>query len=293
MSDIVKLPTPAEKLRGFLFGWGFYPIADTPVLSLPRCRDEVGSLSNYDWGPYAAASTRLADLARMPRDGVANGTPMQLGHPTERRTLYWGGGYGTHESNRTTIPLPHAGAYWVTGHPSLAFDKRCIVAGPDGVHELIQFDQLAPRRDPGWAQQALGWGLWVDGQLVDGRATTASDLGLHRYIWGPLSAAAPHQQAFTLPDYRDGDGTDEFAAKYPNGPRCGDWVALDPNSESYRKMVALGGECKARAEAFARKGARISDRGGSISVLTQAGRYWAGTNNHLFTVALKDLRAAA
>jgi hypothetical protein len=286
MTTAVKLPSWSNKLAGTLYGWQRTPMPDTPRLTLPQCRDELAAAWDYDWGPSAGRSTRAADVARMPRDGVANGTPMQLGHPTATRILYWGGGYGKHESNRATIPRPFVGAYWVTGHPVPMFDRRCIISGPDGVHELIQFDQGAPRRAAGLPQQALGWGLWLNGQLVDGRAVTASRLPSHRYIWTPRSAQQPHQQGLTLNDYQGGDGT------LTTGPRCGDWVVLDRDSDSYRRMAALGGECHARAEALARYGARITDRGGSISVLTQAGAYWSTTNNHLFTIALADLRFA-
>jgi hypothetical protein len=190
------------------------------------------------------------------------------------------------------IPLPKDGnRYWITGYPVPAFDKRCIVMGVGGtVYELIQFDQDAPVREAGLPQQALNRGTWVNGYLVDGVATTAADLPSHAHIWGRGSMENPHCQAFTVQDYIGGDGTDEFKKLYPDGPRCGDWFYLPKDSASYLEMVAKGGQCAARAIALNTFGAKLIDRGGRTSFLTQAGTWARATNINQFTINIGDLR---
>jgi hypothetical protein len=190
------------------------------------------------------------------------------------------------------------GRYWITGYPAPQFDRRCIIVGPDGdVHELLQFDQDAPERAAGWAQQALRYGRFRDGELVDGQPITASRLPGHVYVWGPGSFEEPHTQALVLDNYVGGDGD------LTTGPVCGGWYALDPTSDSYQAMVALGGECAARAVALATYGLRVIDRNGIgrpahlgpnvASLLTQAGTWTAATNLHRFRVPLTDLRRVA
>ena len=236
--------------------------------------------------------SRLQDPGKIPSNGVGAGTPMQLGR-SETRVVTWGSGYGRYNQWKTVVPLPLLGnRYWITGYPVPQYDKRCIIMGPDGVvHELIQFDQDLPVLEAGLPQQALNRGAWKDGVLIDGVATTASGLPSHGYVWGAGSAENPHVQAFIVQDYKGGDGSDIFKNSLREDlPRCGDWYYLQPGSPSYNKMVAKGGECKARALAMTEYGARLIDRGGSTSFLTQAGTWANSTNIREFQIDLNDLR---
>lgn len=292
-------------VRSWFGGWGWFPLPEGDRTLCPKDRRLVGTTKSCDWAHMSDHMTNRQNVAQVGSDGVGSGVPIQQGR-LDTRTLYWGGGYGRVEQYTTTIPKPRSGGYWTTGYPLPAFDRHCIIveAGdPTIVHELIQFDPNAPRRDKGWPQQAMGWGRWKDGFLIDGRPTTAPDLPQHPYIWGPGSADNPHMQGLVVDDYLGADGSKAFAARYPNGPKAGGWYALDPRSTSYARMWALGGECRARAEALAHFGCRITDRKMTTAdlvnmnskiqtphLLTQAGG-WAGrTNNHQFSVALADLR---
>ena len=226
--------------------------------------------------------------------GVGGGTPMQMGR-VETRTVTWGSGYGRVNQWKTEIPLPLLGnRYWITGYPVHQYDKRCIIAGPDGVvHELIQFDQDAPVLQAGLPQQALNRGSWRDGILIDGKAVTAADLPGSGYIWGPGSAEDPHVQAMTVQDYLGGDGSDEFEAMalaHPDLPVCGEWYYLPEDSPSYKKMVEKGGQCEARAKALAEFGVRLIDRAHSTAFLTQAGSWADSTNMNEFQININDLR---
>ena len=299
---MIKKLTAFERLCWSIIRWvGFkLPVGEDIYCYKDRRRvDSVlfNASGEINWGNNQKQTAPI-DPGKVSGDGVGYGTPMQLGK-AETRTVTWGSGYGRYNQWLCKIPLPFLGnRYWTTGYPAKAvgeaegaFDRRCIIMGPDGlVHELIQFDQDAPVQEAGLPQQALNRGTWHNGVLVDGVATTAADLPSHGYIWGVKSIEDPHCQAFTLQDYLDGDGTDEFAAAYPDGPRCGDWFYLPRASESYRKMIAKGGQCAARAEALATFGARLIDRGGRSSVLTQAGTWANGTNTREFTINLGDLR---
>jgi hypothetical protein len=278
-----------------LFGWAGFTL---PVGELIGCYKDRTPLDSVlfksdrvvNWATNEK-QTATIDPGRVSDKGVGYGTPMQLGR-SETREVTWGSGYGRYNQWLTTVPLPLDGnRYWVTGYPTLSFDKRCIIMGVDGqVHELIQFDQDAPIREAGLPQQALNRGRWKNGSLVDGVATTAADLPSHGYIWGRGSLENPHCQAVTTQDYLDGDGSEAFAEAYPDGPRCGDWFYLPRTSQSYIKMKALGGQCASRAEAMAVYGVRLIDRGGRSSVLTQAGTWARATNIHQFTINLGDLR---
>jgi len=261
-----------------------------------------------NWDRFAGEVTKTSDPGRVGSDGAGSGTPMQVGGE-RTRTVTWGSGYGRFNQFIADVPRPaDGGRYWVTAWPALQFDKRCIITSPHGaVHELIQFDQDVGRLSPPLPQQALNLGSWRDGELVHGVAVTAAGLPGHGYIWGPGSAANPHVQAMTVPDYHGGDGSKVGAEGAPAGTgdpnapfaipegslTCGDWYVLTRDSSSYRRMILAGGECAARAEAMADKGVRLIDRGRTISVLTQAGRWARATNISRFTVALDDLRLAS
>ncbi len=249
--------------------------------------------------------------------GVGAGTAMQNGaRPVngvrQSRIVTWGYAVWGQREVARAVPLPALGWYWRTGYPTPSYDKRCIIVDAVGgmVHELIQFDPDAPYRADTPANrllpnQALGWGAWRDGKLVDGRATTAARAPVHAYCWTPLSAQAPHVQGLVLPDYIGGDGalTDSTFLGYDT-PRLDQRYVLDPDSDSFRNMVALGGECAARAQALAEWGCRVIDRSGYAdadgsskrvgtrpydpTLHTQSGD-WGQSNIESFTIALSDL----
>jgi hypothetical protein len=280
-------------------GWKTFPL---PVGEQINCFKDRRLVDDYqpfpqegrDWGSNARL-LKSPNPYLIGSDGVAQGTPMQLGR-VDTRTVTWGSGYGRVQQLLCKVPLPLLGnRYWITGYPVPMYDKRCIIKGPNGdVHELIQFDQDAPVMPAGFPQQALNRGTWRNGQLIDGVAVTAADLPSHAYVWGKGSLENPHCQAFTVQDYLGGDGSEGFAAKYgpdgsDNGPQCGDWFYLVPGTASYISMMAKGGQCAARAEAMATYGARLIDRGNRTSLLTQAGTWAKGTNIHEFQVNLNEL----
>jgi hypothetical protein len=279
--------------------WKTFKLPLGETINCYKARDLVedflpGGLVDRDWGPNIRLSSAL-DPGKVGSDGVAHGTPMQLGR-AETRVVTWGSGYGRTQQIKHNVNLPLLGnRYWITGYPVTMFDKRCIVVAPNGeVHELIQFDQDASVMPAGFPQQALNLGTWRNGELIYGKATTAADLPSHAHIWGPGSLENPHCQAFTVQDYLGADGSDGFAAKYGpdgsnDGPKAGDWYYLVPGTPSYVNMVAKGGQCEARAEALATYGARLIDRGSRTSFLTQAGTWAKGTNIHEFRVNLNDL----
>jgi hypothetical protein len=292
MSSRVRRLTVFEQWWHSITGWRMFTLPATERVDCPKATARVGGLTVVeDWRHMSAQSVGRYDVHRLGSDGVGSGTPMQNG-VVQTRSLTWGGGYGSHEQHTTRIPLPAAGRYWVTGYPVPWFDRRCIVRGVDGdVCELIQFDQDLGRLPAGLPQQALSFGRWRDGVLVEGKAVTATQLPSHMFVWGPGSAEYPHQQALVVDNYVGADGDLTY------GPRAGGWYALDPESLSFVRMHGLGGECRARALALVTHGCRLIDRNGigqtvpnPPSLTTQAGTWTAGTNAHLFQVRLTDLR---
>jgi hypothetical protein len=279
--------------------WGGFPLPQGETVYCYKVRSEVqGLLVDVDWG--VMASQRIdGNLGFVPSSGVGQGTPMQRGR-VETRSLTYGGGYGKFESNRTRIPLPVLTNYWLSGYPSPTFDKRCIVAGADPreVVEMNHLDPWLPELPAGMPQQALGFGRFYDGELIEGEACTATGLPVHPYCWGPGSSSNSHTQALVVADYVGADGL------LTDGPLAGGWFALDPASLSYRRMVAAGGECASRAIALVIYGCRLIDRSGYADagsrevgtiphppkLHTQAGAWVASTNLNKFEVALADLR---
>jgi hypothetical protein len=278
--------------------WRYFTLPDAEFVVVPKARQRVRSSVPMIWpASMVTQATQLSDRGRVPTSGSPTGTPMQAG-TTENRSLTWGyAQWGQQE--RATIPRPALGWFWTTGYPCPAWDRHCVIAAPDGsVHELIMFDPTALPSHPPSPNQALGWGRWVDGELVDGRATTATNLPQHRFIWTPWSHHSPHEMAVVLGDYVGADGL------LTDGPVAGSRLVLGRETDSYIRMRSLGGECSAMAEALAEFGCRIIDRSGYVdaplrglgtkprppSLLVQPARQWAATNQRDFTVQLRDLR---
>lgn len=261
--------------------WRWWPVPPADDVDLPRVRDRVTETRPLDW-PALFDGRRLTWGPMRPgRDGVMSGTPIQQGGP-DTRSLTWGyAGWGRQE--RTRIPIPEVGWWWLRGHPRPSFDEHTTIVAPDGdVHELIKFDPTAPPGGPPFPNQALSWALWRDGELVDGNAMTAARLPQHVFCRRALEHG--HQSAVVLTDYVGGDG------ELTEGPVCGMWVALDRDSDSFRRMTALGGECAAVAEDLATFGARVIDRtGGPCRLQRQAGNQWNATNAHLLDIDVHDL----
>lgn len=270
--------------------WQGFPYPTGEHVDCVKARAQVGGmLEDVDWGVMSGQRIGGA-RGSVPSSGVGSGTPMQRGR-VEGRLLVW----GQWAENRTRIPLPVLGGYWTTGYPTPNFDRRCIIAGADPreVCEIIQFDV-------GGSERAWSFGRWYDGELIEGKETTATRLPLHPFVWGPGSSNRSHAQALVVADYVGADGL------LSDGPRAGDWVALDPASLSYRRMIAAGGECASRAIALVLYGARIIDRSGYADTVhdptrvgsvphppklhTQAGSWVESTNLHKFSIALSDLK---
>lgn len=287
-----------ERIVYSIFRWKNFPVPPGELVDCYKDRSLVGAGMGAGtdrhaiWGNNELVSAKF-DVGKVGTDGVGFGVPMQLGR-NEYRNVTWGSGYGRVQQIWARIPLPALGnRYWVTGYPTPMFDKHCVIMDVDGsVHELIKFDQDAPVLIAGLPQQALNYGRWKNGVLISGVPVTRADLPLHAYTWGAGSINNPHCQAFTVQDYRFGDGSKEFAAQWPDGCACGEWFYLPEDSPSYRAMFRLGGECRARAVALNMYGARLIDRGGRTSFHTQAGSWADATNTRDFTIDIRDLRYA-
>lgn len=252
----------------------------------PRFTTKVRPTTPIPWPAWQ--KLELINFTGKPmKDGVMTGRPMQWG--TDRqRSISWGYlEYGDKFS--AFLPLPKLGFYWTTGYPVPMYDRHCIVREPSATgkkifHETIQLD---PGVDPKSAlsNNALGWGKYEDGSLVDGTYSTAPDVVCHPHVWTPWSKNNPHRLALTVTDYYGADGD----IKDPNaGVMAGSLVVLDRNSKSYKDNIALGGEAALIAEAAAEYGAVVIDRGGTPSFAIQPGRQWGATNISKMKIAQGD-----
>ena len=292
--------------------WDHYPPYFAEHVVTWKDRRKVSTSEQMEW-PESFHGLQL----RGTRPGIVSyvgrtsGNEMQLG-TAAKRPLSWGyAEWGKRED--TTIPLPAIGHYRTGGFPTPMFDRHCVITDPvDGsVHEMIQFDPAAPWREDTplnriLPNQALGWGRWVEGVLIEGATATATDLPMHGYTWTRDSATSKHACAVVIHDYVGADGALTI------GPKAGELLALDTDSDSYNAMINLGGECAAVAEAMAEYGVRVIDRNG-YSDVAQAGVHqnvvgrkphppgWLihadaaldATNIDQFSVTLTDFRRAS
>lgn len=270
----------ADKLTNYQY-WTI-PLAEN--IDPPRIRVRVSPDGPINW------ESEVVDLyvdfrGRPMADGTMTGNTAQLGTATFRSLTWgyaiWGQIGATNPEYKTRIPRPLSGWYWITGHPRPAYDEGCIIKEPHPtqtiIHELVQFDPNQPENI--FSNQALTWGKWVDGQLVEGKSSSATGGCISTYLWTPWSRENPHRLSMVVWDYIGADGT--YVDK---GVEAGRIVMLDPNSDSYKNMVALGGECAAIAKAAAEYGVLVADRRvgvttpGSASFRIQPGAQWSSTN---------------
>ena len=261
----------------------YWTIPPAENVDPPRITNTVSAVGDISW-PLWQIGQMINFTGKPMKDGVMTGRSMQWGTSTQR-TISWGyKEYGY--KYFTKLPNPKTGWYWVTGHPVPMYDRHCIVREPSATgkvfHEMIQLD---PFIDPNSiiSNNALGWGRFVDGKIVDGTYSTAPDIAAHPYVWTPWSKENPHRLAFTVTDYEGADGD-----LVGEGVKAGSLVMLDPESPSYKNMVALGGECKLIAEAVAKYGAIVIDRGGTPSFAIQPGSQWGATNINRLSIAQGD-----
>jgi hypothetical protein len=280
----------ADKLTNYQY-WTI-PMAEN--IDPPRIRDKVSPDGSINWEPEVV--DLYVDFRGRPMaDGVMTGNAAQLG-TDQYRSLTWGyaiwGQIGAQNPEyKTRIPRPKSGWYWITGHPVPSYDEGCIITEPHAtqkiIHEMVQFDPNQPENV--LSNQALTWGKWVNGDLVAGKSSSATGGSISTYLWTPWSKENPHRLSIVVWDYIGADGT--YVDK---GVEAGRLIMLDPNSESYKNMVALGGECAAIAKAAAEFGVLVADRrvgvatpqGGSFRI--QPGGQWQSTNLNQLKIKHSD-----
>ncbi len=236
--------------------------------------------------------TKARDGWSVPASGSVGGTPMQLGDPVRLKSLVVGRpDYG--ERVKVRCPKPQLGFWWTTGYPKPDYDKHATIVDPasGGVFEFIQLDPAPLIRLP-WTTDANGYGLWRNGELVPGngsRATTGTGLPRFRYLWTPFSAAeGGHMGSIVLPDYTemsaDGVRSDGLLM---SGPRPRSVLVLDRGSASFRDMHALGGECRAMAEAHATYGLKVIDRNSYADIPAHERKARIGSKPHEPTIEIQ------
>lgn len=254
----------------------------------PRIFGKVVPNGPITWESRITSDHTVGYRGKPQADGVMTGLPMQWGVSTLRSVTWGWAKYGQIGANdpkfKGKIPHPKSGWYWLTGTPVPMFDRGAIVREPHLTkkifHELVQFDPF--QAENYISNQALTWGKFEDMVLVDGKASSATNTPIHPYVWTPWSKENPHRMSLVVDDYIGADG--ELAEGGP-GVIAGSLVMLDPNSKSYKDMVALGGECEAIARAAATMGCLVADRmvgSGATAkdpaIRIQPGSQWGTTN---------------
>lgn len=229
-------------------------------------------------------------------EGSLTGYPMQNGL-RDARALTWGRlDWGIR--NTAMIPLPRRGFYWTGGYPGIQGDRNCCIVDPvhGTVHELIQFDPGVAAEQV-FVNQAMGWGEWKDGQLVNGVSSSATGICVSGYVWTPFSKERPHALELLMADYVGCDGT------LTVGVKAGARLVWPRSAAGYKAMIALGGECAVMADALAKYGCVLGDRtgyedtGNSVvgtrprpqGLNVQPGGQWEATNIARFVLPLEEL----
>jgi len=76
----------------------------------------------------------------------------------------------------------------------------------------------------------------------------------------------------------DGPNTGITLTEETGGIRAGSLVMLDPNSDSYKSMIAKGGVCATIAQMCVDYGVLVADIGNSMGFRIQPGAQWKNTN---------------
>lgn len=295
-------------------GWEYWEQPDGEVVPLWKNREKINHNSgkSVQYPISMATNARTKNTYQIPTLGDAitwstglymgsyNGEPVQLakvqnGRAVTRTVSY---GYSWSQDRYASVPLPESGRYLHCGDPNTANDRHSAIYDPTTsyVHELIQFDEYAV--DTPFTNQALNWGIFKDGVLVDGNPVTATGNSVTAYLWDRTSYNRPHRLGLTLGDYVGADGT------LTSGPQAGDVFFLSEMSESYQEMVKLGGECAAIAKAANEYGLLLIDRSGYVdssnlnpgtkmkapSINIQYGSWMRSTNLDRLKIKVHDLR---
>lgn len=276
-------------------GWVHFQLPPAEYPSVPKFRDKVTAHTPMSWpGGWENNKVARTDYSKVNYLGNSSGMFIQRG-TDQKRSLSWGyAEYG--QQSHTEIPLPESGTYYKVGWPTPSWDHHCIVVAPDGaVHEMIQFDPNHPGGTvPPLPNQALGWGVWRDGKIIDGVAVTGYGFPHHAYIWDRYSSEAPHELAIVMANVIGGDG--DLPPTGP-GPKAGERLVLPRSSTTYISMKAKGGECAALAEAAATYGLRVIDRNHyekdgtpkPATIHVQVDSSWASTNIGEFELLVTEL----
>jgi len=275
----------ADKLTNYQY-WTIPPAEN---IDPPRNHNKVTPGKKITWEEGITSEHSVSYRGKPQLDGVMTGTPMQWGVIERFRSVTWGWAkYGeigaSNPKFKTRIPYPKSGWYWITGTPVPMYDRGAIVREPHLTkkvfHELVQFDPNQPENLI--SNQALTWSKYEDGVLVGGRSSSATGTPIHPYVWTPWSKQNPHRISLVVDNYIGADG--DLSADGP-GVVAGSIVMLNPESASYKDMIALGGECAEIAKAAATYGCLVADRimgdhtiPKDPAIRIQPGAQWAQTN---------------
>lgn len=288
-------------------GWEYWKQPDGESLALPKNKVTVDR--NSKTSPYPKSvlksPTGVDYIVDTTKDairysskiwmGTYRGEPVQIANVVSGKVVTRSVSYGYHWNQDLYAEVPVvAGRLEHCGGPNVSSDRHvCIYDPVNGVvHELCQYDEFAT--DTPVTNQALSWAKFRNGKMIEGTAVTATSESITYHMWDRNSrASGGHRLGFIVGDYVGADGT------LTSGPKAGGLLVLPKESESYRKMTALGGECAAVVDALSVFGARIVDRSGysdsaqtrmkAPDIWTQWGSWTRTTNLDLLNILVHDL----
>lgn len=287
-------------------GWKNYVQPDAEKVSVYKTKWKTIETVKFRWPEeFRNVSAGMSDPSKANMYGQGSGIPLQMGSDQMRSLTYGYAEWG--QQKKAKIPKPVSGKYWIEGDPSPAYDKHCCIVAPSGdVFEMIQFDPNQPEN--AFMNQALNMAHYSEGELVDGTPVCAGQVSMTSFMFDSRSAVNKHTLGLVLFDYYGHDGLLPISKPGVDIPKIRDQFALDPDSESARKMLSMGGDCSAVAQCLIEYGCIVLDRSGYSDVknnateigkkphpsgfLVQAGSR-GNSNIGYFNIKLSDLNLVA
>ena len=272
----------AQQITGGGGSWGVprwqAPLAPNPPLT--RDRSLVVRSTPVEWPAAIGKVAVMNGSQSVPWLASLSGMPLNVSSPaTPWRFVTTQSPWFPRMSRRVQVPVDP----WIEGHPRVplfpwdvgpgAWDRHCIIVGPDSIIEMIGFD---PRYNTCLGYAEIG----LDGALLPGSDgwMCAGQVSIARHTITADSFTNPHVSGIVIPDYSGWDGS------LPAGvfPKVGDRLRL---AQVPLAVSLIGGHALAVAKMLHTHGCRVIDRsGGPVATL------WVASGAHLNGSNIDQLR---
>lgn len=265
---------------------GFFRVPDfvPPTSDCPPDRftitNEVWSSTPIEW-PEGWADLRL-DMHQYTKsmvgpDGTSTGWPVQRYAPNAIWEDWTQIRYGMRSP--VSVPVPLDMPRWLEGMPRRGgeWDRhQLLVCG----NEAVEMIWAVPGR-----RECTGWGRWVDGVLVEGRAVCRAGVSLTARLWD--RGDDPHRLAVHI------SGSDDDPSSHFTHPTVGDVLRLSSDAAIRLLAKSTTDDQRRWIVAATSMGMEVVDRNGDTEphmlLATVSGSQWKGHALQDLDVRMSDL----